>query len=150
MSLNSTQEYELNFIGKREDLDEEAIYKTFDINYINLNTLPVNYYPIYNKRLQKELENNLNYTDNDKINALKAEFKTLMDNMELSTNIYNRYLILPISIITVIVWIFIFIYILKYIHINYNIYYIYIIVGIISVLLFIGSIWFLYVNSQLL
>jgi hypothetical protein len=150
MSLNSAQEYELSFIGKKEDLDEEAIYKTFDINYINLNTLPVNYYPIYNKKLQKELEDNLSYADTNKTTALKAEFKTLMSNMELSTNIYNRYLILPISIITVIVWIFIFLYILKYIHINYNIYYIYIIVGIISVLLFFGSIWFLYVNSQLL
>lgn len=149
MSLNSVQEYELSFIGKKEDLDEEAIYKTFDINYINLNTLPVNYYPIYNKKLQKELENNLSYAD-EKKRQIIAEFKTLMSNMELSTNIYNRYLILPISIITVIVWIFIFLYILKYIHINYNIYYIYIIVGIISVLLLFGSIWFLYVNSQLL
>jgi len=150
MSLNSAQEYELSFIGKEEDLAEEAIYKTFDINHINLNTLPVNYYPIYNKILQKKLEDNLSYTDVNIKTKIQDEFKKLMSNMELSTNIYNRYLILPISIITVIVCIFIFIYILKYIHINYNIYYIYIIVGIISVLLLFGSIWFLYVNSQLL
>ena len=149
--MTASTDYNLNFIGKEDDLNEEEIYKTFDINYINLNTLPVNYYPIYNNRFLDLLKTQLNFTDKDITNEdVKAEIKKVIDNMNLSINIYNRYLILPITIMIVIIWIFVLLFVLKYIHINYNIYYLYIIIAIIIALLIFGSVWFLYVNSQLL
>ena len=149
--MTTPTDYNLDFIGKEDDLNQEEIYKTFDINYVNLNTLPVNYYPIYNNKFLDFLKKQLNFTGQDITNDnVKAEIKKVIDNMNLSINIYNRYLILPITIMIVIIWIFVLLFVLKYIHINYNIYYLYIIIAIIIALLIFGSVWFLYVNSQLL
>lgn len=165
--MSSSEDYYLNFIGiiDGKELDNDIIFKDYDINYINLTTLPIVYYPIYNNRL---LNDNVISSINTKIDAistlsggdattkknnLKKTIKKLFDEtiklMELDKKLYNRYLITPIAILLLILWIIILLFILKYIHINYNIYYLYIIISIIGVLLIFGSVWFLYVNSQL-
>jgi len=167
--MTSSEDYYLNFIGiiDGKELDNDIIFKDYDINYINLTTLPVAYYPIYNNRL---LNDNVISSINTKIdaistftgdaatqttkkNSLKKLIKKLFDEtiklMDLDKKLYNRYLITPIAILLLILWIIILLFILKYIHINYNIYYLYIIISIIVVLLIFGSVWFLYVNSQL-
>jgi hypothetical protein len=156
----SKGEYYFNYIKKEEDLKDDIIFKSFDINYINLNILPYIYYPIYNKEYYKKITD-ANITDyptspsaDDTSKPLNKEIITeielifkIMKNPKL---IYNRYLITPITITIVIVWIFLLLFVLKYIHYNYNIIYIYLISTIIIILLILGSLWFLYVNSQLL
>lgn len=165
--MSSSEDYYLNFIGiiDGKELDNDIIFKDYDINYINLTTLPIVYYPIYNNRL---LNDNIISSINTKIddistlsggdattkkNNLKKTIKKRFDEsiklMELDKKLYNRYLITPIAILLLILWIVMLLFILKYIHINYNIYYLYIIISIIGVLLIFGSVWFLYVNSQL-
>lgn len=164
--MSSSEDYYLNFIGiiDGKELDNDIIFKDYDINYINLTSLPVAYYPIYNNRL---LNDNVISSINTKIDAistfsgdattkkdnLKKTIKKFFDEsiklMDLDKKLYNRYLITPIAILLLILWIIILLFILKYIHINYNIYYLYIIISIISILLIFGSVWFLYVNSQL-
>jgi methionyl-tRNA synthetase len=63
---------------------------------------------------------------------------------------YNRFNIYPLVIIMTITWILIIIFILKYISFYYSSYYIYIIILITIILLLISSIWFLYVNNDLI
>jgi len=164
--MSSSEDYYLNFIGiiDGKELDNDIIFKDYDINYINLTSLPIVYYPIYNNRLlngnvYKSIENRIDGITTfsgdatTKKDNLKKTIKKLFDEtiklMDLDKKLYNRYLITPIAILLLILWIIILLFILKYIHINYNIYYLYIIISIIVVLLIFGSVWFLYVNSQL-
>jgi hypothetical protein len=144
MTISNTN---LSFIGKDEDIDNEYIFKIYDTNYINLKNLPIAYYPIYNKKF---LVDNLFSKIDDTRKTIRGEFDFLIKEMENDKNIYNYYLITPISIIISIIWIFFLLFILKYIHYYYNIYYIYIITTIIICLLIFGSLWFIYVNNQLL
>jgi len=44
-----SKEYYLNFIGNKKDFKDEAMFNIFDTEYINLDLLAYNYYPIYNK-----------------------------------------------------------------------------------------------------
>ena len=156
----SKDEYYFNYIKNEEDLKDDIIFKSFDTNYINLNILPYVYYPIFNNEYYKKITA-ANITDypvpqppNDILKPLNTEIineiETVLKNMKNPKLIYNRYLITPITITIVIVWIFLLLFILKYIHYNYNIFYIYLISTIIIILLIFGSLWFLYVNSQLL
>lgn len=152
--------YFLNYIGNDEDMKTEDFLKSFDTNYINLDLLPFNFYPIYNSHFyDKYIKLNFQViasatpaTENQKtiIKDIKDEFETRYKDMKDQKAIYNRYLITPISITITLIWIFIIFFILKYIHYNYTILYIYIISTIIIILLIFGSFWFLYVNSQLL
>lgn len=154
--------YYLNFIGNRGDITDNELFKNFDTNYINLDILPFSFFPIYNQifydKYMTAIETNINpevaseITDihrND-IKNVKTEFNTLYKSMKNNKLIYNRYLIYPITIIIVIIWILLILFILKYIHYTYNIFYIYFISTIVIILLIFGSLWFLYVNSQLL
>jgi hypothetical protein len=156
-----TEEYYFNYIINEEDLKDDIIFKSFDINYINLYILPYIYYPIFNKNYYKKITD-IDFTESkrstgtDKVRLenlnkeIKNEIETIVKNMKNSKLVYNRYLITPITIVIVIIWIFLLLFLLKYIHYNYNLLYIYIISTIIILLLIFGSLWFLYVNSQLL
>jgi len=146
---NNTILYSFSFIGDKADIDNEKMFNNFDINYLNLNYLPISYYPIYKTDLLKEITDHFIDNDSDK-KILTKEFNKLiayMDNNKLS---YNKYTILPITLVVLILWIFVIIFFLKYIHYHYNIYYIYFITFVIIVLLIFGSLWFLYVNSELI
>lgn len=152
--------YFLNYIGNDEDMKTEEFFKSFDTNYINLDLLPFNFYPIYNSHFyDKYINRNFQVISGSAtptpeqliiIKDIKDEFETRYKDMKDQKAIYNRYLITPISITITLIWIFIILFILKYIHYNYTILYIYIISTIIIILLIFGSFWFLYVNSQLL
>jgi hypothetical protein len=148
-----SNEYFFNFIGNENDINDESMFKIFDINYINLNYLPINYYPIYNGDKLNDIKNNIknNIVNNDLL--YNYVIKELDKNIEYINNeglIYNNFMITPLIIIILFIWIFIFLYILKYIHFHYNIYYIYFMITIIITILIFGSLWFLYVNSQLI
>jgi hypothetical protein len=156
-----TEEYYFNYIINEEDLKDDIIFKSFDINYINLYILPYIYYPIFNKDYYKKITD-IDFTDSKSSSGdakvtlenlkkeIKNEIETVVKNMKNPKLVYNRYLITPITIVIVIIWIFLLLFLLKYIHYNYNLLYIYIISTIIILLLIFGSLWFLYVNSQLL
>lgn len=155
-----SQDYYLNFIGNKNDFKDEAIFNFFDTDYINLDTLPYNYYPIDNKDYYKKIltDNKYGFIDDisnnpDKLKIvenIRNEIEVNYKKLENPSNQYNKYLITPITITIILIWIFVILFILKYIHYNYNIFYIYLVSTIIIILLIFGSLWFLYVNSQLL
>lgn len=157
---NGSNDYYLNFIGNKNDFKDEAIFNIFDTNYINLDILPYNYYPIDNKTNYNKIISDSTYgiasgaasdPNNSKIiKDIRNEIEVNYKKMDNPSNQYNKYLITPITITIILIWIFVILFILKYIHYNYNILYIYLVSIIIILLLIFGSLWFLYVNSQLL
>ena len=154
---NITTSYSFYFIGDKTIIDDEKMFNDFDIDYLNINNLPISYYPIYksgrllNNIIDKFYETGTDETIRKKYNDLiNAEFTKLKTNMENTKLSYNKYTIMPIVLMLLLVWIFIFMFFLKYIHYHYNIYYIYFITTVIICLLIIGSLWFLYVNSELI
>jgi hypothetical protein len=160
MACNKIKSYKFNYIINETEIENEAIFNKFDSNYLNLNMLPFIYYPIDNKSYYDNFINILD-TDSAKSSPLiggsrdnndkiKAELELTLKLMKNPNILYNRYLITPITITVVIVWIFLFLFLLKLIHYKYNIIYLYLISSTIILLLIFGSIWFLYVNSQLL
>ena len=156
----TSSNYYLNFIGNKNDFKDEAIFNFFDTDYINLDILPYNYYPIDNKDYYSKILTESTYGipkpskdsgDNPRIiRNIKNEIEVNYKMIDNPSNQYNKYLITPITITIILIWIFIILFILKYIHYNYNIFYIYLVSTIIILLLIFGSLWFLYVNSQLL
>ncbi len=155
-----SNEYYLNFIGNKNDFKDEAMFNIFDTDYINLDLLPYNYYPIDNKDNYKKILSDSIYgisQANSATGAYPNYIKDIRNEIEVTykkldnpSNQYNKYLITPITITIILIWIFVMLFILKYIHYNYNIFYIYLVSTIIILLLIFGSLWFLYVNSQLL
>ena len=159
-SKGGSKEYYLNFIGNKKDFKDEAMFNLFDTDYINLDLLPYNYYPIHNKDNYKRIISESTYgidsgAENDANNSkiiknIRNEIEVNYKKLENPGNHYNKYLITPITITIILIWVFVFLFVLKYIHYNYNILYIYLVSIIIILLLIFGSLWFLYVNSQLL
>jgi len=137
---NST--FNFSFLGNEEDLSSEILFKNFDINYIPLNNLPSIYYPIKFIDYDKFKKTNEN-------EHIILEFKKNLNTLEDKTKIYNNYNIYSITIIISIIWVFTLILFLRYLHLHYNIYYIYIIIITIILLLIFSSLWFLYVNNDL-
>jgi hypothetical protein len=43
----SSKQFYFKFIGDKTDISNEKMFGNFDTNYLNLNNLPVNYYPLY-------------------------------------------------------------------------------------------------------
>jgi hypothetical protein len=85
-----------------------------------------------------------------KLNKINEEFDIKIKQIELDNDKpYNRYNIYPLTIIITITWILLIILILKYISYYYSSYYIYVLITIIIIILLISSIWFLYVNNDL-
>jgi hypothetical protein len=159
-SKGASKEYYLNFIGNKKDFKDEAMFNIFDTDYINLDLLPYNYYPIHNKENYKKIISESNYGISSSsvsnpvyskiIENIRNEIEVSYKKLENPGNHYNKYLITPITITIILIWVFVFLFVLKYIHYNYNILYIYLVSTIIILLLIFGSLWFLYVNSQLL
>jgi hypothetical protein len=118
------------FLGDKEDIKNEYIFKYFDTNYIPLKNIPISYYPTVSPVV----------TDND--------FMSLLDNLNNSKNIYNTYNIYAIIISVIIIIFFLIIILLRFIFIYYYEIYSYILIFIILILIIIGSIWFLYINNE--
>jgi hypothetical protein len=156
---NITKDFQFYFIGDKTIIKDEKMFNDFDVNYLNINNLPISYYPIYKSgKLLNDITDNFyavrteatQQEDKNKNTTIKNEFMKLKSNMENTKLSYNKYTIMPIVLMILIVWIFIFMFFLKYIHYHYNIYYIYFITAVIIGLLIFGSLWFLYVNSELI
>lgn len=136
------------FLGEYNDLKNKSIVKYFDINYIPLENLPIVYFSMNKINQLKDIQEETN----------KAIAKKLIDEyliklnkqMNNNKNSFNNYNIYPITISLIIFYIFIIIFILRFIQYNYPLYYIYILVSIIVLLLLFTSLWFLYINSNLL
>ena len=137
--VNDTLHY-FNFLGNEEDLKNELIFKYYDSNYLPLNNIPLTYFPIIK----------INYDDENQNKFLLSELKKNLNILQDKTNIYNNYNIFIITTIVCIVWILILIFFLRYLHIRYNIYYVYFIITTIILLLIFSSLWFLYVNNDLM
>lgn len=131
MTCNSYTSFNYYFLGNENDIKEKAIINDFNIDYLELNKLPINY-----------IESNKSMNLNKNIESLYKEINNKSNN-------YNKYNIFPITIILIIFYIFIFLTFLKIIQYNYPNYYIYILVIILGILLLFSSMWFLYINSSL-
>jgi hypothetical protein len=118
------------FLGDKEDIKNESIFKFFDTNYIPLKNILISYYPTVSP------------ITSDK------DFMILLDNLNNSKNIYNNYNIYPIFIGVIIIIIFLIIILLRIMIIYYYEIYSYILLFIILTLIIIGSIWFLYINNE--
>jgi hypothetical protein len=118
------------FLGDKEDLKKEQIFKYFDTNYIPLKNILLSYYPT------------ISPITTDK------EFMTLLDNLNNDKNIYNNYNIYPIFISIIIIIIILIIVLLRLMSIYYYEIYSYILLFILLILIIIGSIWFLYINNE--
>jgi len=138
-------DYNYYLLGNKNDLEGKIITQYFDINYISLKHLPISYFSMNDL---KELEKIDSDTNNKKMidDYLKKINKTMNNNI----NNFNSFNIYPIIIVLFIFYIFLMIFILRIIQYNYPLYYIYILVGIIGIILLITSLWFLYINSNLL
>lgn len=140
-------DYNNYFLGsKEEDLNKKAITQYFDINYLPLKHLPISYFSMNDL---KELEKIHNNDPNNKklIDDYLIKINKTMNN---NINNFNSFNILPIIIVLFIFYIFLMIFILRIIQFNYPLYYVYILIGIIGILLLITSLWFLYINSNIL
>jgi hypothetical protein len=145
--------FNFDYLGNEDDLKNEIIFKNFDINYIPLNNLPSTYYPIKNidyNKFKKEISitsgSSVRTENNENV---ILEFKKNLNILEDKSKIYNNYNIYSITLIICLIWILVLIFALRYLHLYYNIYYIYVIVTIIILLLIFSSLWFLYVNNDL-
>ena len=129
MSNNTISYY---FLGDKEDLKEESIFKYFDTNYIPLKNILISYYPTISPQ------------------STDKEFTVLLDNLNNNKNVYNTYNIYPIVISVIILLILLIFIILRLMFSYYHHIYIYILIFIILILIIIGSIWFLYINNETL
>jgi len=50
-------EFNINLVGKEENIKKEEIFNNFDFNYLPMNNLPISYFPLNNPLLSKELKN---------------------------------------------------------------------------------------------
>ncbi len=50
-------EFNINFVGKEENIKKEEIFNNFDFNYLPINNLPISYFPLNNPLLSDELKN---------------------------------------------------------------------------------------------
>lgn len=118
------------FLGDKDDLKNEIIFRYFDTNYIPLKNIYLSYYPSISPSTKDE------------------DLIGLLDKLNNNNNIYNKYNIYPIIICILIVIIALIIIILRMLFIYYYNIYSYILIFIILILIIIGSIWFLYINNE--
>ena len=62
-------EFNINLVGKEENIKKEEIFNDFDINYLPMNNLPISYFPLNNPKLSNELKNK----DIDSISDIRTE-----------------------------------------------------------------------------
>lgn len=130
MTCINYNSYNSYFLGNETDIKKKPIIEDFNIDYLELNTLPIS------------------YIERDRI--IDNDFKPLLKELNNKSNNYNKYNIFPITIILIFFYVFIFLIVLKIVHYKYPNYYIYILVIIVGLLLLFSSIWFLYINSSML
>ena len=118
------------FLGDKDDLKNEIIFRYFDTNYIPLKNIYISYYPTISPSTKDE------------------NLISLLDKLNNNNNIYNIYNIYPIMISVMILIIAFIIIILRLLFIYYYNIYSYILIFIILILIIIGSIWFLYINNE--
>lgn len=135
------------FLGStKKDLETKPITHYFDINYLPLKHLPVSYFSMNDIYELEKID-----SDKDTNKKIIEDFlKKNNKEMDNKINNFNTFNIYPIIIMLFIFYIFLMIFILRIIQYNYPLYYIYILIGIIGILLLITSLWFLYINSNLL
>ena len=89
-------------------------------------------------------------SDENNIKELGNELEINLKKINNKDKPYNKFNIGEMRILIIIIWILIFIFILKYLSYHFTEYYIYIIITIIISLLLLGSLWFLYVNNEMI
>jgi hypothetical protein len=50
-------EFNINLVGKEDNIKKEEIFNNFDFNYLPMNNLPISYFPLNNPVLSNELKN---------------------------------------------------------------------------------------------
>jgi len=104
--------------------------------------------------LMTNLEENIPYSlidkDTSKTNEISDEFKKKLVEFENNDKPYNYFSIYPLVMIIIIIWIFISLFLLKFLHYYFASIYLYLLLIIIIFLLIFGSLWFLYMNNDLL
>ena len=76
-------EFNINLVGKEENIKKEEILKNFDFNYLPINNLPISYFPFNNP----ELSNELKIKDIDSISGLRSDdFGSTNKILTLTTN----------------------------------------------------------------
>jgi len=77
-------EFNINLVGKEENIKKEEIFNNFDINYLPMNNLPISYFPLNNP----ELSNELNIKDIEHISGIRSD--SFSDGLDIN----NKTLIL--------------------------------------------------------
>ena len=77
-------EFNINLVGKEENIKKEEIFNDFDINYLPMNNLPISYFPLNNPKLSNEL----NIKDIDNISGIRSD--SFSDGLDIN----NKTLIL--------------------------------------------------------
>jgi len=61
-------EFNINLVGKEENIKKEEIFNNFDFNYLPMNNLPISYFPLKNQSiLSNNLKDNIDINNNDSI-----------------------------------------------------------------------------------
>ena len=94
----------------------------------------------------------INLTDSKyiTINELGNELDVNLKKLNNNEKPYNRFNIGYMRLIIIIIWIFIILFILRYLSYHFPEIYIYFIISIIIIILSFSSLWFLYVNNELI
>jgi hypothetical protein len=50
-------EFNINLVGKEDNIKKDEIFTNFDFNYLPINNIPISYFPLKNQNLDHELEN---------------------------------------------------------------------------------------------
>lgn len=139
----NTKDYYNYFLGNEDNIKDLSVFNYFDVNYLPLENLPISYVSMN--------ELGAIQANADANNKNLAEIiKKIDETMELKDNNFNNYNIYPTAVILLIFLLFIIIFMLRLLQYNYPLYYNYILIGIIIILLLFTSLWFLYVNSNIL
>jgi hypothetical protein len=80
-------EFNINLVGKEENIKKEEIFNNFDFNYLPINNLPISYFPLNNPLLSNELKNK----DIDLISNINTtEFNNSILNKDLKTLTFSN------------------------------------------------------------
>ena len=136
------------FIGNNNNIDtNNYIITGINTDYINLTNLVASYYPLYYQNINNlfNIFGNLNLQScSDQKNNLSKYISIINDK----NRIYNFNNINIITYSIIIYWILLLFIIMRYIYIQLPVYYTGILLFILIIILFISSLWSLYVFNQ--
>lgn len=89
-------EFNINLVGKEQNIIKEEILNNFDFNYIPMNNLPVSYFPLNNQLLSdelkiKDIQGNLSIdlSKDDGLDIVKKILKIIDNiNLQITNDIY--------------------------------------------------------------